>query len=216
MTDNVGNHTRAIFEAHMKEAEFLRAESLLCIEHVRRLAIYATTIAGFALPVLASLLDFKNGATSNTSIMAFVAALEGRHTIIQFVCLGVGLTCLALLRIYVGSFSQIFTFAKYFRDYLVPSLNALVGKPEKQVFHWENWLGKNRRKKSFFVGDADLSAEPVLIALYVIVYMGVFLFVSFYFRSFLLFSCTVSLIALILVLDTFYRFYSVLRSAAQE
>lgn len=209
-----GGDQRLVFEAHVKEAEFLRAESLVCIEHVRRLAIYSTSIAGFALPVLAGLLDFGDGVDTISSFAEVVAALEERHVILQFLCLGVSLTCLAFLRIYVGSFTQIFTFAKYFRDYLVPSINALLGSPEKQVFHWENWLGDNRRDNSFFVGDADLSAEPVLIALYVTVYMAAAVFISIYFKSFVVFTVVAAIFAALLVLQTFIRFYLVLRRAA--
>ncbi len=129
----------------MKEAEFLRAEALICIEHVRRLALYATSIAGFTLPVLAALLEIEDGAAVMLSMGDVLEALNEEYLIIQFICLGVALSCLAFLRIYVGSFTQICNFARYFREYLVPAINAQLGSPEKEVFHWENWLGYSRR-----------------------------------------------------------------------
>lgn len=207
--------TRLIFEAHVKEAEFLRAEALTCIEHVRRLAIYSTTIAGFAVPVLAGLIDFGDAAEVD-SIADFLALLTERHFVIQFVCLGVSLTCLAFLRIYVGSFSQIFTFARYFRDYLVPALNRQAGAPAQEVFHWENWLKGNRAARTFSVGDADLAAEPVLIATYVVVYGALFVFISLYFQSFVVFSLTIGGLILLLLAISFWRFHSVLQGAAHD
>jgi len=202
-----------IFEGYVKEAELLRAETLICIEHVRRLALYSTSIAGFAVPVLASLVALDDG-TSLASLSDFVSVMQEEYFIIQFISLGVGLTCLAFLRIYVGSFTQIFTFARYFREYLVPTINAHVGSPEKEVFHWENWLCMNRREKSFFVGDADLSAEPILIALYVVVYVGLFYTTSLCFDSFVIGSTIVVLVVALLILQTFLRFRSVLKDAA--
>ena len=206
----------AILQSHFKEAEFLRAEALICIEHVRRLALYSTSIAGFAVPVLAALLELEDGSERIVTIQDFVNAMQEEYFVIQLVCLGVALSCLAFLRIYVGSFTQIFNFARYFREYLIPAINERVGSPEKEVFHWEIWLGINRRKRPFFVGDADLSAEPILIALYVFVYIGVFYFTSWCFDSFLWPSTIIVIIVLLLILQTFFQFNLVLKDASSK
>jgi hypothetical protein len=44
-----------------------------------------------------------------------------------------------LLHIYVGSFLQIFTFARYFREHLIPTINRLGGRADAKLFHWEDW-----------------------------------------------------------------------------
>lgn len=204
------------FEAHLKEAEFLRDEILQCIDVVRRLTIYATSIAGAALPVIAGLISPKDGPLTITSLGGFLAAIEKNHVLVQFLCLGVSLTSFAFLRIYLGTFLQIFNFARYFREYLVPSINQHIGKgTQVEVMHWENWLRNRRKRSTFHAGDADLSVEPILMAAYCLLYGAAFTVIGVALKTFPISSAVIGAVLLILVIRTIQQFYAILRDAAQ-
>jgi hypothetical protein len=205
-----------IFDALIKEAEFIRNEALLCIENVRKMAIYSTYIAGFALPIIAGLLSVKEGPSGISSVGSLLQAAEKNLLVIQFVCLGVSLTCLAFLRIYVGNFLQIFTFAKYFRDHLTPAINRHAGNPDTELFHWENWLKKHRSKSAFFIGDSDLAAEPILISLYVLAYGAGFVAIGHFGGSFPISSLVIGAFILLFILLTYLKFRMTLRRAVKD
>lgn len=204
------------FEAHLKEAEFLRDEILQCIDVVRRLTIYATSIAGAALPIIAGLISPKDGPLTITSLGGFLDAIENNHVLVQFVCLGVSLTSFAFLRIYLGTFLQIFNFARYFREYLVPSINEHIGKGTKvEVMHWENWLKKRRKRSTFHAGDADLSVEPILMSAYCLLFGAAFTLIGVTLKTFPISSALIGALLLILVARTIQQFYAILRDAAE-
>jgi|GEM_PF-3970133 len=204
-----------VFQAYLKEAEFLRSEALQCIDVVRRITVFATSIAGAALPILAGLITPKDGTLTITTFDQFLKAISANHLLVQFVCLGVSLTSFALLRIYLGSFLQIFNFARYFREYLVPALNDHIGAGQHaQVMHWENWLKANRNASKLNVGDADLAAEPILMSLYCILYAAMFAVVGYYSNTFPATSIIISLVIFLLVGLTISKFRNVLADAA--
>lgn len=202
------------YDALVKEAGFLRDEVLQCIQHVRHLAVQSTYIAGFALPVVAGLIgadasrdNVSAGMPLNTEIVLIV---------VQFIFLGVSLTSLAFLRIYVGSFLQIFTFAKYFRQHLIPAIQKVANRPDIELFHWENWLKSHRAKKAAFIGDADLAAEPILIGLYTLVYGAGFITMSVRQNYLMIPSFVIGAVVMILLSMTFLKFLKILRDAASD
>lgn len=213
--DNAPNRDH-IFQAYLKEAEFLRDEALQCIDGIRRLTIYSTSIAGAALPILAGLMAPDDDDPVILSLKDFIAVTEENHLVIQFVCLGVSLTSLAFLRIYLGTFQQIFNFAAYFRDYLVPAVNRHVGSAEGQrVLHWEDWLKGNRSKNALHVGDSDLAAEPFLMAIYCLAYGSLFLLVGYNSQTFPKTSVIVWLFLVAMVVLTIAKFFRILRNATK-
>lgn len=203
-----------IFQALIKEAEFIRSETLLCIDKVRQLTVYCTSIAGFALPVIASFIVAKDGGLALNSATNVFQAIEKNHLVIQFICVGICFTCIAFLRIYVGLFKQIFTFAKYFRDHLSPSINNHVGNPMTKLFFWEDWLKTNRSKKSLFIGDIDLAAEPLLMSLYIVLYGSGFVLIGHHFNSFPKTSYFLGVVVVFTIISVYLKFTNTLKTAA--
>jgi hypothetical protein len=170
---------QARFESFLKEAEFLRTETLQCIALVRRMTGYVTSIAGAGLPVLATILNI--GPDSNRGISNFSdlkSAMAENSVLVEIVAISIAFTALIFLRIYMGIFTQIFIIARYMREHLRPELQKLTGGTESSVFMWEDWLATLRKSKRFNVGDIDLALEPVLIALYSCLYASLFLYTS--------------------------------------
>ena len=215
MTDGWNSTRNRTFDALIKEAEFIRSEALSCIENVRKLAVNSTYIAGFALPIVASMLSIKEGSTGIYSVETLVDALNKNLLLIQFVCLGVSLVCLAFLRIYVGNFLQILL-SRLFQRTFDASNNSTVNNTDIKLFHWENWLKDHRSKKSLFIGDADLAAEPILIGLYVLTYGAAFVAMGYFANSFPISSMITGGIILITVILTYMKFIMVLRDAAAD
>jgi hypothetical protein len=214
MTGDLAKANELAYDALVQEAGFLRAEALQCIQHVRHLAVQSTYIAGFALPVIAGLVGVD--ASQPADAVAVPLTSKATFVVVQFICLGVSLTSLAFLRIYVGSFLQIFTFARYFRHHLIPGVKRVVAYPNLELFHWENWLKQHRSKKAAFVGDADLGAEPVLIGLYTLLYGGAFLAISIWQNSFVIPSVIVAIGIGLLTVMTFEKFLRILRDAGSD
>jgi hypothetical protein len=206
---------RLVFDALIKEAEFVRSETLLVIENVRRLAVYSTYIAGFGLPIIASLLTVGDSATQGSPKEAILSAMGQNTLIIQFLCLGVSICCLAFLRIYVGNFLQIFNFARYYREYLSPSINKFCHYADLKLLYWEQWLATNRKRHAFAVGDSLLTAEPILIALYSLSYGFMFLFISYLSGNLFWFSVAFFAFATAVIIQTFIRFVLILKSSTR-
>lgn len=209
---NAESEERA-FRAFLAEAEMLRTELRQSIELIRRIAMYATYVAGFALPTIAGFLSTKDGGTAISSWNTLWVAAEKSHFVIQFICLGVSLICFALLRIYIASFQQIFTIAKYFREYLIPSINSLTPGVEMEVLHWENWLRRNRRAKASFIGDVALLAHPLLIVTYSIAYCAAFVTIAAVFKSMLWPSAVIGFMIAALLIYSFLRIIRTLKQA---
>lgn len=201
------------FEALIKEAQFIRDEALLCIETVRKLAVYSTYIAGFALPVVAGLISASDQGVKISNANELMSAVQKNLIIIQFVCLAVSLSCVAFLRIYVGSFLQIFNFARYFRQHLTPEIEKVVSYEQAKLFHWEKWLQEQRKRRLLAVGDSDLAAEPILIALYSLAYGAAFAALGYFGGSFPYVSLILFIGIVIIILSSFAKFVSVLRSS---
>ena len=213
MPDDTSTKESLVFQALLKEAEFLRSETLLCIDYVRKLTIYSTSIAGFTLPVIGSFIGIKEESISLMSPMSIVNAIEKNHLIIQFICLGSSLTCVAFLRIYLGVFMQIFTFAKYFRVHISPYANEKFGNGDGKIFYWEDWLKTHRKKKSLFIGDIDLAVEPILMSLYILLYGAIAVFIGWYFQSFPITSYIVGLSILLIIENTIMKFIRILKDS---
>ena len=158
---------RLLFEALLKELQLIRDEELICIAHVRRLPVTATYIVGFSLPIIASIftLNFTGDPIAGSDMDALVAALQNGGELCAVLALGVSMVCATLMRIYVGAFKQIFNMARYIREHIAPALNRLTGG-DIPVLHWEHWLQEHRSRSPTHVGDADLAAEPKIIAGY--------------------------------------------------
>lgn len=156
----------------MKEMEFIRAEQFAAIAHVRRLPITATYIVGFSLPIIASIftLNFSSDQIAGDDLSHLFAAIQNGGELAAILSLGVAVVCVSLLRIYVGSFKQIFNFAAYIRESLAPRLNTLAGA-EVELFEWEEWLRRQRAVSWFHAGDVDLASEPNIMTFYAVVFM---------------------------------------------
>lgn len=191
----------------------LRTELRQSIEVIRKIAMYATYVAGFALPKIAGFLSAKDGGTTVSSWSALWIAAERNYFIIQFICLGASLICFALLRIYIASFQQIFTIAKYFREYLIPSINTLTPGVEIEVLHWENWLRRNRKAKASFIGDLALLAHPLLIVVYSFLYCAAFVTIAAVFKSMLWTSAMIGIAITALLVYSFVRIIQTLKQA---
>ena len=205
-----------VLSALMKEAELLRGEALACIAHVRQLALNSTYIAGFALPVIAGLFNLSSSQTATSAAPTLSMMIQRTGGAIQLICFGVCFTCVAILHIYAGSFLQIFTFAKYFREHLIPSFNAVVNYPEVKLFYWEDWLKANRKIKNWFIGDIDLFAEPVLISLYVLAYGAGFVGLGFKLHFFPKVCVALAFAILALTVHSLVKILKILRHAALD
>lgn len=211
-TRDIESEERA-FRALLAEAEMLRTELRQSIDLIRRIAMYATYVAGFALPTIAGFLSAKDGGTAVSSWATLWLAAGKSYFVIQFICLGVSLICFALLRIYIASFQQIFTIAKYFREYLIPSINSLTPGATMEVLHWENWLRRNRKAKASFIGDVALLAHPLLIVTYSIIYCAGFVAVALVFNSMQWISLAIGVAITALLAYSFLRIVSTLKQA---
>jgi hypothetical protein len=204
-----------ILSVHLKEAELLRNESLLCIALIRRINITVVTIIGVALPAIAGIMSrqFEGGSRTAEGGGFSLMPLDAQTRDIIFgICLGAGIACAALLRIYVGIFKQIFNFARYFRKVLIPNINAILSmSSSRDVFRWEFWLQDQRRDGPLSLGDSDLYAEPALISL-VTLFFGIVAFVvarsddslfpvAVIFLGFLLLTCVLSCLSIYRVLN---------------
>jgi len=225
---------RAALDVLLKEAEFLRDESLQCIGNVRKLALTATYIAGFSLPLMASFLTY--GWTPETATLSpsttlaplgIEKTLQQNGIILESICIGVSTACAALLLIYVGTFKQIFNFARYFRELLTPSVHRLIfgeqgdattGTPIP-LFYWESWLQIQRKKGLAHAGDSELAAEPILIMVYIIVFSClsvVFGYLSEFREDILQIAISICGINLAIIVLAIYKFVSILYFSTLE
>lgn len=160
--------TKNALQVLLKEAEFIRAETLICVAVIRKISFSVITIIGLTVPILASVLsfrldgDFSVQGDSINSFRILMSAIEANNLILVGVTTGAGAAIVALLRVYLGVMRQIFNFAKYFREILYVEINSLEQSARK-LLSWEVWL-KEKRSSRFHVGDSDLSAEPILIS----------------------------------------------------
>lgn len=162
---------RFAFEAILKEMEFIRTEQFAAIAHVRRLPITATYIVGFSLPIIASIftLNYSADQITGDDLSHLFAAIQNGGELAAILSLGVAMVCVSLLRIYVGSFKQIFNFGAYIRENLAPRLNVLT-ETKVELFEWEEWLRRQRARSWFHAGDADLASEPNIMTFYTVVF----------------------------------------------
>jgi hypothetical protein len=199
----------------MKEAEFLRAESLMCISRVRYLGLFAIGLGGAALPVLATILT--EGAMANE---AFGARVQRQVIAVQIILFGVTLAATALMQIYVGVFKQIFTFAAYFRRSLVPDLNHTLrrldpSRSSAPVMAWELWLQTERAAAKLHVGDSDLRAEPLLIGLVSLIYASASLVTSLYTRMYLALSIILLAVTLAFIVRNLMTLTRILKASVE-
>lgn len=164
----VKNYAEVRLQILLKDAEFIRSEALLCISKVRHLAVFSIGMAGAVLPLFAVML------TRNPSSDIWIVILENSE-VISLIMVGVVLCSLAILQIYIGVFKQIFSFAAYFRDVLIPDINSTLQllnpfEVNTQVMRWEIWLRDLRSASASYTADSDLRAEPILIASVSIIY----------------------------------------------
>ncbi len=226
------NERRAALDVFLKEAEFLRSEALQCIANVRKFALTATFIAGASLPVIASLLTYgyrPAGIGATNPVLAPIgieATLQQNGIILAAVCIGVSAACAALLLIYVGTFRQIFNFAKYFREVLKPAVNRLIlgAEPDPStadvlpLLHWETWLQDQRKKGFIHAGDSELAAEPILIIVYVILFSALAVFFGYhseFSENVFGIASVVAGLNIAIVMITSIKFLMILHSSAQ-
>ncbi len=200
---------KARLDTLIKEAELLRAESLLCIGNVRRMTGFVTSIAGAGIPLLAAILNIGNSKTTIFDLESLTNIILQNAALIQIITLCIAFTCVAFFRIYLGIFLQIFMIAKYMRDIISTKITKILNDsdsseilPYLDFFYWEKWLKNSRNENKHNVGDVDLAIEPMLMATYSISYAGISCYVAYlknntcivYFLSgFVLLACLISL-----------------------
>ncbi|MHC9236279.1 hypothetical protein ACX9MO_11630 [Pseudooceanicola sp. 502str34] len=217
-------------EALLREMEILRAEQREQIAYGRSLPVRATTVAGVALPVTVGFVSgaVKNNTTAGvprmvtdgaTTLERLFGALGTAAPLITFITLAVALICLSYLVIYCGSFKQTFLLARYMREHLAPAINhraASAGNGAPDLYHWEGWLldHRNRRDRGRHVGDANLMAEPVIIAAIVATYLAVAVVASWSGGFLVPFVCIVASLAVIGAAYCLIQCRNVVRDAA--
>lgn len=212
------NEKQARFDALLKEADLLRAETLLCIGHVRRMTGFVTSIAGAGIPLLAAILNIGSGAEKMSigSIADLNKVIMLNSIVVQSITLSISITCLAFLRIYLGIFMQIFTIAEYFRDHLIGEINKLVliDENNQKVFYWEQWLRSSRSKNNFNVGDFDLAIEPYLMVGFSLMYALLACYVS-YISTNAFITYTISAAIFIISMLSIRKFIKILDGSVQ-
>jgi hypothetical protein len=127
-----GKQTVAVL---LKEAEFLRNEMLLSMSAIRTLLTATITFIGALLTITAGFMAFKASEKGITVNVVGDIAKSGEKPV-QFGQLVVAnrwplwivstvavITCMAFLRVHVGSLAGIFYAAVYYRDFIRPKLS---------------------------------------------------------------------------------------------
>lgn len=183
------------FDALMAEADWLNKGIVSVIENTRRLVLSAIYIAGAGVPVMASFVAKENVSLSDVIV--------DKGILLQFICAGEVVVCVALLHVYEGNFLQIFANAEYVRNFLRPSM----AKSPVPLFYWESWLRERRvsnRSGAIRWADIRLLAEPLIIIFFISIYCALLLVISYFSRAFFL-SMAVSTIFFLAMLSLAIR-----------